>query len=307
MGSTACAMHGPRSRAGLIAYPVGPPSERPIAITITPTSTGPKPFARSDPGTRLPGDSTASSASTSANPPMNSEAKFAAGCRIAGVVENTASLVTGSGVTFQCGRYASQTMTPPRNPPAICATMYIGTFAQSKAPIDASAIVTAGFRCAPLMRFTQYTAMVTPNAQPAVMTIQPELCPFVRCSTTLATTPSPSTIRIAVPKTSARMGDMLLRLLVESKHIPVRICKAGGFFGGIAAQRLHDETAVPSDGFDGRSDVVDHHIDEKPGVRRERTAGDPGTTHSTDTIVECRCSVSTLSGLPVEDRLIELD
>src|SRR3954467_14793011 len=127
---------------------------------------------------------------------------------MAGVVEKTASLLTGSGVAFQCGRYANQTTTAPTNPPAICATMYIGTFAQSNAPVVASAMVTAGLRCAPLTLLTQYTAMVTPSAQPAVMTIQPELWPLVRCSTTLATTPSPSTIRIAVPNTSARIGDM---------------------------------------------------------------------------------------------------
>ncbi len=99
-------------------------------------------------------------------------------------------------------------MTPPTNPPAICATMYMGTFAQGKAPIEARAMVTAGLRCAPLMLFTQYTAIVTPNAQPAVITIQPELLPLVLLRTTLATTPSPSMIRIAVPKTSARSGDM---------------------------------------------------------------------------------------------------
>src|SRR5438105_8182182 len=88
--------------------------------------------------------------------------------------------------------------------------MYIGTFAQSNAPVVARAIVTAGFRCAPLILLTQYTAIVTPSAQPAVITIQPELWPLVRCSTTLATTPSPNTIRIAVPNISARIGDMAI-------------------------------------------------------------------------------------------------
>ena len=99
--------------------------------------------------------------------------------------------------------------------------MYIGTFAHAKAPMDASAMVTAGLRCAPLMLFTQYTAIVTANAQPAVMTIQPELLPFVRCSTTLATTPSPSTMRIVVPNSSARMGD-IARGLPRHRH-PARM------------------------------------------------------------------------------------
>jgi len=51
--------------------------------------------------------------------------------------------------------------------------------------------------------------MVTASAQPVVMTIQPELFPFVRCSTTLATTPSPSTMRMAVPNSSAKSADMV--------------------------------------------------------------------------------------------------
>ena len=80
---------------------------------------------------------------------------FAPYWRMAGVVENTASFVVGSSVSFQCGRYVSHTITPPRNPPAIWATMYIGTFAHGKAPMAASAMLTAGLRCAPLMEFTQ--------------------------------------------------------------------------------------------------------------------------------------------------------
>src|SRR3954468_13538812 len=50
--------------------------------------------------------------------------------------------------------------------------------------------------------------MVTASAQPVVMTIQPELFPFVRCRTTLATTPSPSTMRMAVPNSSAKRADI---------------------------------------------------------------------------------------------------
>src|SRR6476469_2827521 len=56
--------------------------------------------------------------------------------------------------------------------------------------------------------------MVTASAHPAVRTIQPELWPLVRWSTTLATTPSPNTIRIAVPNSSARTGDMAVPGLV---------------------------------------------------------------------------------------------
>jgi len=53
------------------------------------------------------------------------------------------------------------------------------------------------------MRPTAYTAIATATPQPVVITIQPLFCPFVRSSTTLATTPSPSRTRIIVPSASA--------------------------------------------------------------------------------------------------------
>jgi hypothetical protein len=84
--------------------------------------------------------------------------------------------------------------------------MYPGTKAQSSFPMEANPTVTAGFRWAPLNAFTQYTANVTAIAQPAVITIQPEACPFVCRNTTFATTPSPSRTSNAVPKPSARNG-----------------------------------------------------------------------------------------------------
>ena len=71
-----------------------------------------------------------------------------------------------------------------------------------------NAIVTAGLMCAPLTRCEQSTPTYTPSAQPAVMTIQPELLPLVRESTTLATTPLPKIMRIAVPMNSARLAFM---------------------------------------------------------------------------------------------------
>src|SRR5699024_5713290 len=47
MGSSACAIRGPRSRAGLIAYPVGPPRDRPMAKTSRPIRRGARPLANS--------------------------------------------------------------------------------------------------------------------------------------------------------------------------------------------------------------------------------------------------------------------
>src|SRR6266850_6363851 len=84
----------------------------------------------------------------------------------------------------------------------------MGTEAQANLPMDARPIVTAGFKCAPLKLPTAYTAIVTANAQPAVMTIQPAFWPLVLLRTTLATTPSPRMTSSMVPSSSARNGDM---------------------------------------------------------------------------------------------------
>src|SRR6478609_3608922 len=43
IGRMAWATRGPRSRAGLIAYPVGPPSEAPMPTTSSATNSGPRP------------------------------------------------------------------------------------------------------------------------------------------------------------------------------------------------------------------------------------------------------------------------
>src|SRR6266496_6380732 len=86
--------------------------------------------------------------------------------------------------------------------------MYTGTAAHGNLPMDARPIVTAGLRWAPLKPPTAYTATATPNAQPAVMTIQPPFWPLVLLSTTLATTPSPRMINSMVPSSSARKGGI---------------------------------------------------------------------------------------------------
>src|SRR5437870_2420069 len=103
--------------------------------------------------------------------------------------------------------------------------MYIGTFAQGNAPMAASAMLTAGLRCAPLMLLTLYTAMVTPNAQPATMTIQPEALPLVRCSTTFAGDAS-GYCWAAVARAAARTGPATT--MPGSSHPRARMRKAVG-------------------------------------------------------------------------------
>ncbi len=97
-------------------------------------------------------------------------------------------------------------MNAPIIAPSICAAMYAGTSDQLNLPRNASAMVTAGFKCAPLEDALINTPVNTAIAQPIVITIQPLLNPFVLLSTTLATTPSPRIISIAVPISSPVKG-----------------------------------------------------------------------------------------------------
>ena len=66
-------------------------------------------------------------------------------------------------------------------------------------------MVTAGLMCAPDTPPTTMIASVTPNPHPQLIV---KKFPFASCSpslsTTCPTTPSPKTIRIMVPKNSAR-------------------------------------------------------------------------------------------------------
>ena len=71
-------------------------------------------------------------------------------------------------------------------------------------PLTARPIVTAGFRCAPLIGPATTTPTNTANAHAAVMTIQPALLDLDFASSTPATTPSPSRSRSIVPTVSAR-------------------------------------------------------------------------------------------------------
>src|SRR3954453_3598106 len=102
MGRTACATRGAKSRAGLMAYPVGPPRLNPITQTSTPQNHGLKPGARPVvPSDLLP----------MLKPARIKEAvaiivvrKFAGNFLKSGAVQNTASLAPVSGISLQCGR-----------------------------------------------------------------------------------------------------------------------------------------------------------------------------------------------------------
>src|SRR5207249_3477049 len=83
----ACTMRGPRSRAGLIAYPVVAPRDRPMPQTRLPTRYGPRPAAGPDAETLF--EKIAPTTKTSTKVPMTSLSKFATVLRIAGAVQNS--------------------------------------------------------------------------------------------------------------------------------------------------------------------------------------------------------------------------
>src|SRR6266571_4135252 len=93
-------MRGPKSRAGLMAYPVVPPKLRPMPQTRLPTRYGPKPAAGPPAATAF--EKMAPATSTRMKLPMISLSRLAAGWRIAGDVQKQASLRSASGVSFQC-------------------------------------------------------------------------------------------------------------------------------------------------------------------------------------------------------------
>jgi hypothetical protein len=78
-------MRGPKSRAGLIAYPVVASGDRPIAHTSTPTRKGPSAAAGRAVATLL--EKIAAAVSTSTNVPMNSLKRFAPRLGMASIVE----------------------------------------------------------------------------------------------------------------------------------------------------------------------------------------------------------------------------
>jgi hypothetical protein len=73
--------------------------------------------------------------------------------------------------------------------------------------------VIAGFKWAPLAAADIKTATNTEMAQPKVITIHPPLFPYVLFNTTLATTPLPNKIKMAVPMNSEIKGVIQLELV----------------------------------------------------------------------------------------------
>src|SRR5208282_2865507 len=120
-------MRGPKSRAGLIAYPVVAPSERPIPQTKDATRYGPSPAPT--PLAETSFEKIAAITNTSTRVARISLTRFHAALRIAGAVQNMASFAAGSGVSFQCGPYCSQTRIAPAKAPKSSARAFVARLA----------------------------------------------------------------------------------------------------------------------------------------------------------------------------------
>ena len=96
MGRIAWAIRGPKSRAGLMAYPVGPPNERP-----TPNTSNPAGSAFKVPRL-LSGFDINKTPRTNIKVPIASVRKLKTLFLIAGPVENTASFASPSSVASKC-------------------------------------------------------------------------------------------------------------------------------------------------------------------------------------------------------------
>src|ERR1700692_3978189 len=101
IGSSACAKRGPKSRAGLIAYPVVAPGDSPMPKKGHPTRNGFKPATA--PVVRTSLEVTDPTRMTSTKVAAISLKRLKPKERMAGAVQNTASFAVGSCVPFQCG------------------------------------------------------------------------------------------------------------------------------------------------------------------------------------------------------------
>src|SRR5579864_8799644 len=208
IGKTACATRGAKSRAGLIAYPVGPPRLKPIPQTRIPQNHGLNPGARPvGANSLLP---KLKPTTTRQVVKITSHKRLRGSLRIAGWLQKTDSFVSGSGVSLQCGKYTIQTSTAPTNPPKNCAAQNWPTFDQFFESI-ATASVTAGLICPPGL--PQATAVQIPATtampQAVAITIHPEFSPLVFFSWTFATTPSPNKTNTIVPMNSPTNGPCI--------------------------------------------------------------------------------------------------
>src|ERR1700722_8387179 len=199
-GNMACAILGPKSRAGLIAYPVVPPSDKPIAHITAALRTVPSPAT--GPAPTFP-EKIAPTTVTSTKVPIISLSRFAPKLGMAGDVEKHASFKFASSVTFQCGRKWSHTAIAPATAPKSCAAKKGKTFEKSPDTIAIPSVM-AGFRwpIGAAAGGRREAARHHGKRPAAAMAVHPAPYALECRSETFATTPLPRRMRTRVPMNS---------------------------------------------------------------------------------------------------------
>lgn len=116
IGNKKCEILGPKSRAGLIAYPVGPPNDNPIPNTSNATGN-----AFNVPNASVGADID-NAVNTSTNVAIISVIRLYDVLRMAGALQKTARIRSLSSVTSKCCLYASHTILLLTIAPVICAS-----------------------------------------------------------------------------------------------------------------------------------------------------------------------------------------
>src|ERR1044072_3221481 len=94
-------------------------------------------------------------------------------------------------------------------------------------------------------------------------------------------------------------------LLIQTENISGRVGEAGRDFRRIATNRLDDGPACRSDLIYGRSDAVDHDVDQQPDIGHRLAIQPPGAADFTDAIIESLAAVAARPDVPAKNFLIE--
>src|SRR5262249_55615167 len=84
------------------------------------------------------------------------------------------------------------------------------------------------------------------------------------------------------------------------------VAEAGGNFGCIRTDRLHDFAAIGDDGMEGGLDAVHHDVDQQPRRWRRRPPAHPRAAHLSRTVIKRGGAITALPQLPSKDLGIEV-
>ena len=97
-----------------------------------------------------------------------------------------------------------------------------------------------------------------------------------------------------------------LRFLVQPDYVAARIAEAGGDFGGVGAEGLHDLAAGGDDGVQGGGHAIHHDVEQQAGLGGGRASEDPGAADFAGGVVKGGGAISALADVPAEGAAVEL-